>query len=147
MIARAAIFAEHMGELRILLVKSSSGTRYVYPGGHTKHGETVTAAARRETSEEAGYTPVGWGERSEAYHGKDGPVEMVVFKGAYCSGTGEREARWYPLEAAERMLRLERSPGEGDAMVKAMWAAVKRYRGETGPDAVPVTPRVIPPPC
>ncbi len=130
--AVAAVFREHRGGLEVLLVKSSSGRHFVLPGGKCESGETQVAAARRETLEEAGLRVVGFGERSGGFAWKGDWTEVVVFKGAYPAGEAERETKWFPLEAAVRLLRLGRSPVEADPLVVALWGAVDRYRGVGG---------------
>lgn len=130
--AVALVFREQGGEVRVLLVKSSSGKRYVLPGGHCKGGETFKQAARREAAEESGYKMVGGSEMSEPFEWQGERVQSVVFRNSYFMGPGEREAVWAPLEAAVRMLQWQRPAGEADQMIAALWAGVKQYRGERG---------------
>ena len=128
MVSAAAVFRDRLGELQILLVKTSSGRQFTLPKGHAKSGESAVEAARREAWEESGYRMVGFGERSRGFVWNGEQVEVVVFREAQLVTRGERQAGWYPLEAAVRLVLLERMPAEAETIVRALWSAVARYR-------------------
>ncbi len=69
--------------VRVLIIKSSSGIRWLFPKGHVEAGETGEQAAMREVREEAGV---------------EGAVQRFVGHGRYTRGTRQIEVSYYLMD-------------------------------------------------
>lgn len=100
------VFIEQDGRILLGMKKRGFGAGHWNGfGGKLEPGETVEAAAKRETEEEAGITPLGLEERGVLeFEWKGGPaiLEVHVFKAAGYDGqpqeTEEMRPQWFKVE-------------------------------------------------
>jgi diadenosine hexaphosphate hydrolase (ATP-forming) len=116
--ARAAqgggiVFRQEGDRLLVLLVRSKKDPSiWVFPKGHVEAGETVEAAARRETREETGVDGDLAGRVGEPLEFQSGrePVSVQYFliraREEQASPEG-REKRWVPVSEALETLAFE----------------------------------------
>lgn len=132
MIARAVCLRRGEDGIEVLLVRTSSGKRWVFPGGHGNDGEEERMAVSRELQEEAGY----YGELDFAPYaisailGKD--ESFFIARGAQPIGTPEpgRAPTWYGIEAAELALAQGRDSMTAYGLQCLLKSAVREYLQE-----------------
>jgi 8-oxo-dGTP pyrophosphatase MutT (NUDIX family) len=71
------------GRVRVLVIRSNDGARWLFPKGHVEAGESAAQAATREVREEAGV---------------DGAIQRFVGRDRYTRGSRRVEVSYYLLE-------------------------------------------------
>jgi len=99
------------GRLRVLLVRSSDGTSWLFPKGHVEAGESSRQAAAREVREEAGVVadPQAFLGRERFVQGLR-TVDVAYYRLAYrgdAAASEDREVRWCTPGEAERRLSFD----------------------------------------
>jgi len=131
--------------LEIALVRTSSGTGWIVPKGSLDKGECASAAAVRETEEEAGLVgeltrqPLGryrYSKRNESY-AVDVFAMRVTTVLEFWLEAAHRSRRWMPVEDA-----LERLHPELHGFVHETVRMVKSVGQPQGRAASPSRPRV-----
>ncbi len=97
--------------LRVLVIRSSDGTRWVFPKGHVEPGESAEQAATREVREEAGVdTTVRRFAARARYEQGTRQVEVCYYLLEYrrdVAASEDREARWCTPGEAQRLLSID----------------------------------------
>jgi 8-oxo-dGTP pyrophosphatase MutT (NUDIX family) len=121
MTAQAICLREALGEIRVLLIRTSSMRRYTFPKGHRWPEETPEGAAARELYEESGYKAVPL-RIVEA----DAENVFIAFGNAYRIAEGEpkRQPMWLSISKARVALMQNRTPPEFTPMLNALDRAV-----------------------
>ncbi len=97
--------------LRVLVIRSSDGARWVFPKGHVEPGESAEQAATREVREEAGVdTVVRRLAARERYEQGMREVEVCYYLLEYrrdVAPSEDRERRWCTPGEAHRLLSFD----------------------------------------
>ena len=106
------VVIRHEGRrLRVLVIRSSDGLRWLFPKGHVEAGESAEQAATREVREEAGVDgAVRRFVRQERYERGMRQIEVSYFLLEYRGDVPpaeDREARWCTPGQAGRLLSLD----------------------------------------
>ncbi len=98
-------------DLRVLVIRSSDGGRWVFPKGHVEPGESTEEAATREVREEAGVdTVVRRLAARERYEQGIRQVEICYYLLEYrrdVAPSEDREKRWCTPGEARRLLSFD----------------------------------------
>ena len=134
-LAAAVCFRRNGPDFEILLVRTSSGKRWIFPKGKRKSGESTMETAARETDEEAGVTgrtsllPITTYESSR--RGVMTPVAVHLLEiagGDTRSHEAGRTPTWMsPAEARER-LSTNRSRAQAEPLQHALDIALAAIR-------------------
>lgn len=101
MIARAVCLRQGENGIEVLLVRTSSGKHWIFPGGHIKAGEPTGAGVLRELREEAGFGGVILPEGRIAYVAERDTFLVPVLDAVQEKDEEpERERRWFSLAGA-----------------------------------------------
>ena len=97
--------------LRVLVIRSSDGARWVFPKGHVEPGESAEQAATREVREEAGVESVVRRFAARERHDEGTrQVEVCYYLLEYRNDVApseDREKRWCTPGEAHRLLSFD----------------------------------------
>lgn len=118
-------------EPAVLLVRTPSGRRWVFPKGDREKAEMPDQTALRELAEEAGYTA-----RAARVVEADAQDVFVLFTEArrFEMPARGRDPTWFPISRAKVALHQCRSPGDCFWLLQALDRAVAAFAHDPSED-------------
>jgi 8-oxo-dGTP pyrophosphatase MutT (NUDIX family) len=117
--------------LQFLLVLTSDGCRWTFPGGKIKNGEVETAAAAREVKEEADALGDVGEELERESHENDGSIVTFLMRVSGGDLKPREEWRfptWFDEHQASAVLRTGRNRSDREKWLQTLTRAVEAIR-------------------
>lgn len=136
MVAAAICLRVIATQLQTLLVRASSGDRWVFPKGHVEKGETEVTTAIRELFEESGWKAVSFESRPFATYAsrQEGqPLTACILVTAarrLHGGETGRKPTWFEYPAALLSLQVNRTQTEAAPFLNVLERAREQLLGE-----------------
>lgn len=129
--ARAVCYRTAGDRLEFLLVLTTDGSRWTFPGGKIKDGEAETVAAAREVKEEAGALGDVVGELE--HEGRENDASIVTFLMRVSGGDLKpkedwRFPTWFDEHQARAVLRTGRKRSDREKWLQTLARAVEAIR-------------------
>ena len=129
--ARAVCYRTDGHRLEFLLVLTSDGSRWTFPGGKIENGETETAAVLREVKEEAG--AAGDVVEELEREGRENDASIVTFLMRVSPGDLKPQEKrrfptWFDEHQASAVLRTGRDEADREEWLRTLARAVETIR-------------------